>query len=353
MRRGRVVAGVLAVAAAASAGGVAVVHDHGVSHAAAANASTGSTGDSKDTSLAKVVKKDLTRTETLNGTVGHGAQTPLKLGGSGTITHLPAVNDVISFGQPVAEVDGAPELLLKGDRPMWRPLGAGVKGEDVRQLETALVSLGFADASTFDVDDTWTAETTTAVKTMQKWLHMAVDGRFDMGEIVFNPSTVRIAKVGGVLGDPASAAGIEVTGLDQSVQASVKSSKLDVVKVGAAVTVELPDGSTVDGTIAEIDDAVVGSDGSITFPVVVSTGAIDVGDGTSVKVDVSVVLASGAITVPADALLALAEGGYAVEVPDKTTPTGTRLVGVEVGAFADGWVQVTGKVADGDQVVIP
>jgi len=31
----------------------------------------------------------------------------------------------------------------------------------------------------------------------------------------------------------------------------------------------------------------------------------------------------------------------------------TRLVGVELGVFADGYVEVTGEVAAGDQVVVP
>jgi hypothetical protein len=32
---------------------------------------------------------------------------------------------------------------------------------------------------------------------------------------------------------------------------------------------------------------------------------------------------------------------------------GTELVPVEIGAFADGWVQVTGDLAEGDDVVVP
>jgi hypothetical protein len=60
--------------------------------------------------------------------------------------------------------------------------------------------------------------------------------------------------------------------------------------------------------------------------------------------------AAGVLTVPVDALLAVAEGGYAVE---RVRDGGTQLVGVETGAFADGHVQVTGDLADGDEVVVP
>ena len=62
------------------------------------------------------------------------------------------------------------------------------------------------------------------------------------------------------------------------------------------------------------------------------------------------VQAEDALSVPVEALLALAEGGYALERPDGS------LVGVETGAFADGYVAVTptsGDLAEGDEVVVP
>ena len=59
--------------------------------------------------------------------------------------------------------------------------------------------------------------------------------------------------------------------------------------------------------------------------------------------------ATGVLAVPVRALLALAEGGYAVE---RVTGTGTELVGVTLGAFADGYVQITGNVAENDTVVV-
>ena len=44
------------------------------------------------------------------------------------------------------------------------------------------------------------------------------------------------------------------------------------------------------------------------------------------------------------------KGGYAVEVEP---PAARALVGVELGAFADGVVEVTGDLRDGDKVVVP
>jgi hypothetical protein len=57
------------------------------------------------------------------------------------------------------------------------------------------------------------------------------------------------------------------------------------------------------------------------------------------------------LAVPVNALLALLEGGYAVE---RLTDSGeSELVAVETGLFADGWVEVTGELAAGDAVVVP
>jgi Putative peptidoglycan binding domain len=348
MRKRRIAIAVVCIAAAGGAA-TAVVRTRDVGEA-----SKPSTTAVPKQSLAKADKRDLTRSENFDGRVGHGTQSPLKLAGNGTLTGLPAVGDVIEFGHQLAEVDGEPVLLLQGDRPAWRELGPNTpKGEDIRQLEAALVTMGYADPAKLIVDDKWTTETTAAVKAMQGLNGMPVDGRLDTSEIVFSSDVVRIARIGGTLGDGAGAAGLEVSGLDQSVQATVKSSKLDLVPVGAPVTVTMPTGEEVDGTVDSIGASVVAEDGSVTFPVDITTDVLDVDDGITVDVEVKVVSAADAIAVPAEALLALAEGGYAVEVPDTSTATGTRLVPVKIGEFADGWVQVTGDVKSGDQVVVP
>lgn len=348
MRKRRIAIGVICIAAAGT-GAVAILRSDDVGEAAQP-----STTDASKLSLATADKRDLTRAENFDGRVGHGTQTPLKLAGNGTITGLPTVGDVVQFGHPLMEVDGESVLLLQGARPAWRELGPNTsKGEDIRQLEAALVAMGYADPADLIVDDKWTSETTAAVKAMQGLNGMPVDGRLDTSEIVFSPDVVRIAKVGGSLGDTAGAAGIEVSELDQTVTATVKSSKVDLFEVGAKVIVTMPNDDEIDGTVASIGASVAADDGSITFPVEITTTALDVDDGTTVDVELDVVSAAGATAVPAEALLALAEGGYAVEVPDSSALSGTRLVPVKIGEFADGWVQVTGDVKPGDQVVVP
>src|SRR5262249_48337616 len=65
----------------------------------------------------------------------------------------------------------------------------------------------------------------------------------------------------------------------------------------------------------------------------------------------------GAFVVPVSALVALAEGGYALEAVDGQTPDGTNithLIGVTPGVFSDGFVAVTGNdLKDGLTVVVP
>lgn len=308
---------------------------------------------SGDRQLATVERRDMVRTTTLDGTVGRGDTSPLTLSGEGTITRLPAVGDTVASGQILLEVDGAPVVLLAGDRPAWRELRSGMSdGEDVRQLEQALADLGYATSSLV-VDDEWTSATTASLKQLQDALGMEDDGRLSLGELVFSPRTVRIASIGGHLGDRASDAAIEVTGEAQVIEVDVDTSDADLLTPGTTVTVELPNGDEVPGTVYSVGAPETG-DGGGSLPVVVVADGLDAVDGLDVEIVMREVDVAGATAVPAAALLALAEGGYAVEIPDDTSPTGTRLVAVELGTFdEDGWVEVGGDVEPGDQVVVP
>ena len=55
---------------------------------------------------------------------------------------------------------------------------------------------------------------------------------------------------------------------------------------------------------------------------------------------------------PVSALLALVEGGYAVEVIE--ADSSVRLTAVETGMFADGLVEISGEgLSEGMNVVVP
>ncbi len=147
-----------------------------------------------------------------------------------------------------------------------------------------------------------------------------------------------------------------MTGTTRIVTVDLAATDRGLVEGGRAVEVELPDGSTVDGVVYSVADAVdppaeEGGDPTVEVVVaLVDPDAAEAPDQAPVDVEVISVAVEDALTVPVEALLALAEGGYAVERPDG------ELVPVEVGAFADGFVQVTptsGRLEVGDQVVVP
>ena len=54
--------------------------------------------------------------------------------------------------------------------------------------------------------------------------------------------------------------------------------------------------------------------------------------------------------VPVNALVALAEGGYAVEV----LSSGEQIyISVEIGVFTDGFVEIVGNIPEGQEVIAP
>jgi hypothetical protein len=134
------------------------------------------------------------------------------------------------------------------------------------------------------------------------------------------------------------------------VTAALEAAQQDLAPVGTKVTLTV-DGRHVPGTVTAIDPAPAGDEPNAEagFTATVAVGDVKaVGAADSGPVDV--VVTTGAredvLAVPVGALLALAEGGYAVE-----SPSGT-LVAVTTGLFADGQVEVSGDgLTEGMEVV--
>jgi hypothetical protein len=326
-----------------------------------AGAESETDGSTAPPATAPVTRRDLEERESLDGTLGYPAGREVALGGQGgTITALAAEGTVVDRGGSLGEVDGEPVTLLFGDRPAWRSLGEGADtsaGADVRQLEENLIALGYGTAAALGPNETWSQATTAAVKRWQDANGAETTGVVDLGDVVFAAGPVRVGSHLVDVGSPAGSPALALTGLDREVTLDLDANRQGLLAVGQAVDVELPSGEVVPGAVRSIASVVDPPDpstgGGATVAVVIglddpaSAGSLD---QAPVDVDVVRVAAADALTVPVDALLALAEGGYAVERPDGT------LVGVELGAFADGFVEVrptTGALEEGDDVVVP
>jgi peptidoglycan hydrolase-like protein with peptidoglycan-binding domain len=329
---------------------------------------SGDEGDAIDgvaTPTAEVTRRDLEERAEVSGTLGYGEQTDIARHGQGTITALPALGTIVDRGETLVEVDGHAVPLWFGDRPLWRQLGPDVDdGADVAEVEANLVALGLASADELTVDQDWTSVTTEAVEEWQESLGLEATGTIAPGDVVIAFGAVRVAAhptpVGGSAGGPVAS----VTSATRQVTVALAADKQSLVADEQAVQVELPDGTVLDGTITEVGsvaessgtDPITGDPIDPTISVTVTladasrAGALD---EAPITVRVVTSAARGVLAVPVDALLALAEGGYAIERVGTGPQGADELVTVETGAFADGWVEVTGEVAEGDAVVVP
>lgn len=91
----------------------------------------------------------------LSGTVG-------ETGAAQIVTMIPAEGTELAEGAVALEVAGRPVFLLAGELPVYRDLRPGAYGEDVLQLEQALVRLGLIGLA----DERWTNETGAAVQAL-------------------------------------------------------------------------------------------------------------------------------------------------------------------------------------------
>ena len=230
--------------------------------------------------------------------------------------------------------------------------GDPVAGADVLQLEQALVQLGLADSA----DEVFDSGTASAIRLLQESTGGTQTGFLTASSLMFSTSTVRVDSVTAGVGSrvPANGAVMDVSNAELVVRMDLPASDQGALRAGDAVVVELPDGNSIGATVESVATVATRVQGAeATFEVIVVLD--DPGQAAEFEdapVDVEAVTESvtDVLSVPVTALLALAEGGYAVEVYEGGQ---TRLVGVEPGFFAGGMVEVTGDLSAGDSVVVP
>lgn len=279
----------------------------------------------------------------------------------GRLTLVPTVGATLSTGDIAYEIDTTGTVVVNGTEPFTRELLNGVTdGDDVRRLEETLVALGYDAGGELVVDETFDQPTAQAVADWQEALGLADDyGSVQLGELLVVPTGSRVVTVDAERGEEVTAGEIVfVTGVTtRQITGEIASSDDDILFDGATVDVEFPDATVVAGTISNIVtaapavDAAADAESTTTFTVAVTEIPENAAGRSQVDVIIRVTtqLAEAATVVPANALVAVGDGTYAVEVVDGST---TTFVAAEPGLFADGYVEVTG-IEPGTAVVVP
>ncbi|MCI4082108.1 peptidoglycan-binding protein [Streptomyces sp. MMS21 TC-5] len=324
---------------------------------------------------APVQRGDLSSGLQVEGTLGHAQERKLNAGGPGVLTWVAGEGSVVERDGKLYEVNGRPVRLMYGSTPMYRPLKAGDRGDDVKQLKRNLLALGYGTG--LDPEDpVFTAGTTTAVKRWQKAHRTAETGEVGKEDVAFASGPQRVRAKDAAVGDEAAPGKpvLTVTGTERIVRFRMDAAKAAAAKAGEPVTVRLPGGAGATGKIESVGGAQpddknggpgaggggggggggAGGDKKAQVEVVVTfdrPAEVDAPDQSPVSVGLTGETRKGVLSVPVNALLALAGGGFGVQVVEDGR---AREVRVELGMFGNGRVEVTGDaLKEGMQVGIP
>ncbi len=198
-----------------------------------------------------------------------------------------------------------------------------------------------------------------------------------LGQVAYAPGPLRITGVTPVPGSPPQPGTAIATATSPVpvVIASVPVGQEYLVKTGDAVTVTLPNGmSTTPGVVTSVSSVASAGSGNADSPPDGSNATQGPGGGSGqdtvqmtvrltqpaagahldqapVSVNIVSAQARDVLAVPVSALVALAGGGYAVDVVQGST---THLVAVRTGLFGQTLVQVSGPgLTAGQRVQVP
>jgi peptidoglycan hydrolase-like protein with peptidoglycan-binding domain len=299
---------------------------------------------------APITRTTLVESRTESGILSYGELMGVRASGGGTLTWLAPEGSMVSRGEPFFKIDERPVVALYGAVPMYRTISNRTAGTDVWQLQENLRELGYTG---FAVDGLYTEATAAAVLAWQADLGLAQTGLVEPAQVIFTPGPVRIAEHVASVGDRLGGDGAHIlnyTGSTRMVTVALNVVDHALAQVGNTVTVTLPDERTVEGVIAEVGTVVTDEQFEVTITIA-DQAALGTLEAAPVDVDFVSATREDVLTVPVAALLALAEGGYGVELVDGDT---SRIVAVKTGLFANGRVEISGEaIAEGMLVGVP
>jgi hypothetical protein len=222
------------------------------------------------------------------------------------------------------------------------------------------------------------------VEQLQSALGVTQTGTLMLGEVVFEPTAVRVTSVSAQPGGGAQTGEtvLQATSTVRQVQVALDASQQTSVAVGEKVSITLPNNRTTPGLVSSVgavatcpsssgsggsgsssaapgtDTCSSASSGSSTPTITVDVApshpaATGTWDQAPVQVGITTASVPNALVVPVTALLARSGGGYAVEVVG--AGVSNHLVTVSLGLFddAEGLVAITGSgLTAGQKVVV-
>ncbi|MDX8148689.1 peptidoglycan-binding protein [Lentzea sp. BCCO 10_0061] len=300
-----------------------------------------------------VRKGDLTNTRTLQAQLGFGAARPVK-GTTGTVTKLPVTGQATELGKELYRVDDQPVVVFFGATPLFRALDTpGLKGSDVAVVMDNLAALGHS-VGTRPKDATKAELTPRVVEALKKWQKaLGVDqtGVLAPGRVLVLDRPMRVGTVKAQLGEPAAEELFDLTPTTRLVSLQLAVSEAGVLKTDLPVTIVRPDNRAVPAKVTSVTQVAAPADnggGPKADVVVTPDNPADVEDLDTAPVRLTVTTESrtGVLIVPLAALVALKEGGYAIQLPSG------GLKAVQTGLYSQDKVEISGDgVTDGLEVV--
>jgi hypothetical protein len=311
--------------------------------------------ESKTLHTATVTKGDLTQAQTLPGSLGFGAPKTLNGTGSGFVTKLPLAGDTTSLGKPLYSVDDKPVMVFFGETPVFRKLDQpGVRGNDVTMIANNLRAMGYdftvpepTRLNGQGQGDVFTASLKAALKRWQQNTGQQATGTLEPGSLVVMSGPSRVNTVMAELGDPADKPLLTYSSTVKSVTVPVDADSVAAIGKGQQTEILLPDGRKAIGKVTSVSSSVQGGslqdNSAKVSPATVAVTVVPLHDedvkgldAASVQVRFTTTALMGVLQVPVTALIALKEGGYALQRVDG------QLLAVTTGMFAGGQVEVKG-----------
>jgi hypothetical protein len=347
---------------------------------------------------ATVHRGDLIEVQRYHGELSFPARAGVNLSGPGTVTSLPHVGEILSDGASVAGVDDRPIGVLFGKTPLYRTLGAantagarlavsvaradllgaeaglsqavhrsgagrpstaraasaaeaqvGVdeararlrgaqqalqsvltpqRGPDVTLVATNMTALGYYRGA----GDGWNAELEDAVRQWQDRIGATPSGDIDPNDVLVVSGTARVNAVRGELGGVPAAVTISLSALSRLATFRLGNGVPGTLVAGRRVMLSAG-GDRVAGRVASIRTSHRSTTVQVAFA---QSSALAHIVSTRVTMSVTTADLRNVLTVPTQALLALASGGYALQLPEG------RLLAVRTGIVQGGDIEVSG-----------